>query len=68
MRIAKVPVIVPKSQREIDTLIKALDLLRRTTLENNEDSDGDERQVIQELLFAAESASALFTTARLEKE
>ena len=68
MKIAKVPVIIPKSQREIDTLIKALDLLRSTTLESNEDGDSEERQVIQELLFAVENASALFATASLATE
>ena len=68
MRIAKVPVIIPKSQREIDTLIKALDLLRHANLESNEDDVNEERRVVQEILFAAENASALFATASLETE
>jgi len=66
MKIAKVPVIIPKSQKEIDTLIKALDLLRHANLESNEDDVNEERRVVQEILFAVESASALFTAAAEE--
>ena len=68
MKIARVPVIIPKSQREIDTLIKALDLLRHANLESNEDDVNEERRIVQEILFAVESASALFATASLETE
>ena len=68
MKVAKVPVIIPKSQKEIDTLIKALDLLKSANLESNEDDVGEERKVIQELLSAVKSASELFATAGLETQ